>query len=314
MKKFYTLSFILLASLSFGQAFTGTYDFAGIATVAPATAPTNGLTDPSPVPTAAGVTFGSFSAVISSSVTTIPAGSTGAGRFSYGNQPLGATTAVDTYNTLTGALDPAIYYQVTITPQSGFSMDLTQLTFKSQKSGTGARTYAVRSSVDGYAANLPASISPANAELSVQAGNVFFRNLDAITTGQAGNTITFGAGFTAITTPVVLRFYGWNAEAAGGSFSIDDVIITGTTATLSVKQNTISGLSMYPNPVSNGNLYITSNSSQAKSVAIFDILGKQVVKTTTSNNAVNVANLKSGVYIVKISEEGKTDTRKLIIE
>jgi hypothetical protein len=49
-------------------------------------------------------------------------------------------------------------------------------------------------------------------------------------------------------------------------------------------------------------------------VAIFDILGKQVLNTKTSNNAVNVANLKGGVYIVKISEEGKTDTKKLVIE
>jgi hypothetical protein len=83
---------------------------------------------------------------------------------------------------------------------------------------------------------------------------------------------------------------------------------------LSVKQNSIAGLNMYPNPVKNGNLYITSDSSNAKSVAVYDILGKQVINTKTSNNAVNVANLKSGAYIVKVTEDGKTDTRKLIIE
>jgi len=71
---------------------------------------------------------------------------------------------------------------------------------------------------------------------------------------------------------------------------------------------------MYPNPVKNGNLYITSNSSNAKTVAVYDILGKQVINSKTSNNTVNVANLKSGAYIVRITEEGKTDTRKLIIE
>ena len=83
---------------------------------------------------------------------------------------------------------------------------------------------------------------------------------------------------------------------------------------LSTKQNEISGLSIYPNPVSKGTLHITSSSDLAKSVAIFDVLGKQVLNAKTSNNAVNVSNLKSGVYIVKITEEGKTDTRKLIIE
>lgn len=83
---------------------------------------------------------------------------------------------------------------------------------------------------------------------------------------------------------------------------------------LSLKQNTISGLNIYPNPVTKGTLYITSNSASLKSVAIYDVLGKQVLNAKTSNNAVNVANLKSGVYIVKITEDGKSATKKLIIE
>jgi len=85
-------------------------------------------------------------------------------------------------------------------------------------------------------------------------------------------------------------------------------------ASLSVKQNSISGLNVYPNPVTDGNLYITSDSSEAKTVAVYDILGKQVLNAKTSNNAVNVSSLKGGSYIVKITEEGKTDTRKLIIQ
>jgi hypothetical protein len=43
------------------------------------------------------------------------------------------------------------------------------------------------------------------------------------------------------------------------------------------------------------------------------VLGKQVVNTTISGSTVNVANLKNGVYIVKITENGKTATRKLVI-
>lgn len=83
---------------------------------------------------------------------------------------------------------------------------------------------------------------------------------------------------------------------------------------LGLKQNAIAGLNMYPNPVSKGTLYITSNSSEAKSVSVYDLLGKQILNTKTANGAVNVSNLKAGSYIVKISEDGKTDTKKLIIE
>lgn len=93
---------------------------------------------------------------------------------------------------------------------------------------------------------------------------------------------------------------------------IDNVVLYEGTA--SVKNNDIAGLSVYPNPVSGNTLYITSNNSVEKSVAIFDVLGKQVINTTTANGAVNVANLNAGVYIVKVTEEGKTATRKLVVK
>ena len=101
------------------------------------------------------------------------------------------------------------------------------------------------------------------------------------------------------------------AYGTGGAWRIDNVTFTGTS--LSVNQNAISGLKVYPNPVTNGTLFIDSDSNASKAVAIFDVLGKQVVKTTTEQ-AVNVSNLKGGVYIVKITEDGKTATRKLVIK
>ncbi|UMY66677.1 MULTISPECIES: T9SS type A sorting domain-containing protein [unclassified Flavobacterium] len=88
--------------------------------------------------------------------------------------------------------------------------------------------------------------------------------------------------------------------------------VTGTN--LSVGNNNIDGLKVYPNPVTNGRLFIDSASNGTKTVAIYDVLGKQVLNTTTSSNEINVAAIKGGVYIVKITEEGKTATRKLVIK
>jgi hypothetical protein len=76
----------------------------------------------------------------------------------------------------------------------------------------------------------------------------------------------------------------------------------------------INGLTMYPNPLSGNTLYLTSTANAAMSVQIFDLLGKEVLKATVVNNTVNVAKLTTGVYVVKISEEGKTATRKLVIQ
>ncbi len=83
--------------------------------------------------------------------------------------------------------------------------------------------------------------------------------------------------------------------------------------TLATAQNEIDGLKVYPNPVSNGVLHIESNLNTERTISLFDVLGKQVISTTTSNTTINIATLKSGIYIVKITEAGKTATRKLVV-
>lgn len=76
----------------------------------------------------------------------------------------------------------------------------------------------------------------------------------------------------------------------------------------------IEGLSFYPNPVSNGKIYITSKSSLDKEITIFDVLGKKVFQTVLNSRELNVSALSPGVYIIKIKEGDATATRKLIIK
>lgn len=86
-------------------------------------------------------------------------------------------------------------------------------------------------------------------------------------------------------------------------------------ALLTVKQNTaIAGLKVYPNPVTNGILFVDTKANAEKSIVIYDVLGKQVLATTTAANAINVASLNGGVYFLKITEAGKTATSKLVIK
>lgn len=80
-----------------------------------------------------------------------------------------------------------------------------------------------------------------------------------------------------------------------------------------VSQNEISGLKVFPNPLNGNVLNITSTANGVKAVAIYDVLGKQVFEGNTVNSTVNV-NLTTGIYIVKITEGGKTATRKLAVK
>ncbi|AUP77757.1 S8 family serine peptidase [Flavivirga eckloniae] len=68
-------------------------------------------------------------------------------------------------------------------------------------------------------------------------------------------------------------------------------------------------LKLFPNPT---NGVIRFNQSEL-SVTIFNILGKQVLETTTgTNNQIDVSSLSKGVYVARIQSENKTKTIKFI--
>jgi type IX secretion system substrate protein len=114
-------------------------------------------------------------------------------------------------------------------------------------------------------------------------------------------------------------FFRQDSATETGSYQIDALRI-GTTwedvtaNTLSIKDNSIAGLKVYPNPVSNGTFFIETAANGEKAVVVYDVLGKQVLNTMTTSTAVNVSNLTGGVYIVKITEGGNTATRKMVIK
>lgn len=73
-------------------------------------------------------------------------------------------------------------------------------------------------------------------------------------------------------------------------------------------------LNFYPNPVSDGKIYITSNTATSnKEVEIFDVLGKSVLKATVVKE-LNISSLESGVYLIKIKEGENSVTRKLVVK
>jgi hypothetical protein len=82
-----------------------------------------------------------------------------------------------------------------------------------------------------------------------------------------------------------------------------------------VNENAIAGLKIYPNPNSGSTLYVTSDLIGDKSVVVFDVLGKQILKVANAtDNGINIGNLKAGIYMVKVSQDGKSATRKLVVQ
>lgn len=76
----------------------------------------------------------------------------------------------------------------------------------------------------------------------------------------------------------------------------------------------IDGFKLYPNPVTNGKVYIITTDKAPKKIQIFDVLGTQVMSTTLLREELNVSELHAGVYVLRIYEKDKMATRKLIIK
>jgi endonuclease I len=70
--------------------------------------------------------------------------------------------------------------------------------------------------------------------------------------------------------------------------------------------------SIYPNPATENYIYVRSN--EQVTVKIFSLLGKKLIQNIIdpSNNKMDVSIIKSGVYIIKISNNSSSITRKFI--
>ena len=109
---------------------------------------------------------------------------------------------------------------------------------------------------------------------------------------------------------------------AGIYFDFNAPVITNTFETEFVEPLSVNELSsdnaqikIYPNPVKDI-LYIKLDKSELVNVQLMDIQGKQILyKTETSKQIeLNVANLKSGIYFLKLSSNSAQITKKIIVD
>jgi hypothetical protein len=328
MKKLYTLLFLSLGFLSLGQindSFTGTgfltandwsnhsgltnqlsittgsIPYAGITSTGNKVSFVQGNTEDVHKLLPVAITGTVYYSVVVNmpSISGLSTSASGEYSVSLGSGPSTATSA--------GSLVGRIYYKVGVAP------DTFNIGILNGSGGTAAPTFVTND----YPVNVPLflvvkySIATNTASLFVQPA---FNGTEPTTPTVSNNTGTTAA--PAQVANIALRQAG--TTSGTGNIEYDDIKVSDnwsyvTTSTLSVKQNDIAGLSIFPNPVTNGTLNINSDANAERNVVLFDVLGKQVINVTTANNTINVAKLNAGVYIVKITEEGKTATRKLVI-
>ncbi|MRI01859.1 T9SS type A sorting domain-containing protein [Kriegella sp. EG-1] len=71
---------------------------------------------------------------------------------------------------------------------------------------------------------------------------------------------------------------------------------------------------LYPNPVFDDVVYITTNLNAPKTVVIYDIFGEIVLRSRMINKALSISALTPGVYVMNVTEKNKTIRRKLVVK
>lgn len=261
---------------------------------------------------------------------------------------LSYSTLTGTGNSITfdgAGTDPTIDYTPTSSGKiyASFILDITDLStfttsgyfavLRSNSGGYVARVWVDFIDIDTYniglsgnTGTLTQTVGPYNDDTSIFI--VFSYDIDNDTVNAWVNPTLGGSEPTADITEAsgtsgvtLSQFLIRQDSASKTPFITMDELQIGTTwadvapTSLSVTQNNIEGFAVYPNPVNNGEFSISSTSSASKQVQIFDMLGKQVYsKQVQANENVTVSNLNSGIYILRVLEEGKTATRKLVIQ
>lgn len=182
------------------------------------------------------------------------------------------TSANDRYNSNTwnvSSLTNNYFFTFTITPAAGFKMNMDNLNYTGQTSGTGPANFALRSSADSYAANISSFSQTTNTTVSQN-----------INLGQSN--------LQGLTSAVTFRLYAWGASAAGGTFSVNDFNFTGsvvpdaTTWTGANGTSTWTDAGNWSNGVPTTNSQVTINNTTPAPILSSAV---SVVSMTMQNNA-----------------------------
>ena len=88
--------------------------------------------------------------------------------------------------------------------------------------------------------------------------------------------------------------------------------ITQNASTASVDDLTANSVKMYPNPAK-GVVNFTSASNADLDVAVYDLLGKEVLRANAVQSQLNISSLNPGMYFVNMTQGTTFSTKKLVV-
>ena len=83
----------------------------------------------------------------------------------------------------------------------------------------------------------------------------------------------------------------------------------------SINENVFKSLKIYPNPTSKKTITVSFD-NDLKQVEVYSVMGKMItniVSVYDTKNKINLSNLPSGIFYLKITTEGAAITKKIIV-
>jgi len=108
--------------------------------------------------------------------------------------------------------------------------------------------------------------------------------------------------------PIYVAFVMTNDD--GDDWYIDDVCVQ---AGLSITDNELLDMRIYPNPVNGNYVTIQSPIQGLKEVEVYTVTGRKVLQTVLTDDKLDVSSFNSGFYMVKVTINGQSKLSKLVV-
>jgi hypothetical protein len=76
----------------------------------------------------------------------------------------------------------------------------------------------------------------------------------------------------------------------------------------------INTFKLYPNPAYQEVVHITTKHNGIKDIVIYDVFGTIVLQDRITNTLLNISKLAPGVYVLQVTENRVSMTRKLVVK